>query len=864
GVSFTVTAAPSITSLVPTSGIVGAAVTINGSGFGPTQGNGKVTFNGTTATINSWSATQITTSVPAGATTGSVIVTAAGGVASKGVTFTVIPPPSITSISPTSGVTGTAVTISGSNFGSTQGSSAVTFNGTAGTVTSWSSTKVIATVPTAATTGNVVVTVNTQASNGVNFKVLPHITSDSPTTQPIGKNVTINGSGFGTSQGSSTVTIGGVAASAGTWTTTQIIATVPSGAAVGSDPIVVTVGGSASNSVAFTAVAALAVTASAAPTPNANGWNNTNVTISYTCSGGVTPVQCPATKTVSTEGLNQTITATATDANGNTTSVSTSVSIDKTAPTITATVTPAANAKGVVTAPATVTFTCSDSLSGIASCPSPVQVTTAGLNKSFSGSATDKAGNTANATLTVSVQTAPLAITATAAPQPNANNWNNSNVTISYACSGGVAPLQCPGSQTVSAEGANQSVSASVTDAAGQTASASSTLNIDKTPPTITASVSPVPDAQGVVVAPATITFACSDTLSGVASCPSPIQASTLGLNESFSGTATDKAGNSASATITISLEASPLTITATATPQANAAGWNNTPVTISYTCSGGVAPLQCPGSQTVSTEGANQISATVTDAAGQTASTSLTVKVDLTPPTATPVITPSPNAAGWNNTAVTVSFTCSDSVSGVASCPASIQLSTEGSNQQACGTVVDMAGNTANFCATVSIDETPPTISASVSPTPNSNGIIFGPSATVTFTCSDALSGVASCPSTQTITTQGFQTISGTAFDVAGNSASGSVQFNLQNFPPLQIIAVVTPAPNAAGWNNSPVTVSFQCSGGAPPVSCPGSQTVSSDGANQIITGTATDSVGSSATANATINLDQTPPLVS
>jgi len=57
---------------------------------------------------------------------------------------------------------------------------------------------------------------------------------------------------------------------------------------------------------------------------------------------------------------------------------------------------------------------------------------------------------------------------------------------------------------------------------------------------------------------------------------------------------------------------------------------------------------------------------------------------------------------------------------------------------------------------------------------------------------------------------------------------------------------------------------VSFVCTGGAPPVSCPGPQTVSIDGANQVITGTATDAVGSSVSASATINLDQAPPLVS
>jgi hypothetical protein len=63
------------------------------------------------------------------------------------------------------------VTISGANFGATQGSSTVTFNGTTATPTSWSATSIVAPVPAGATTGNVVVTVGGVASNGVNFTV---------------------------------------------------------------------------------------------------------------------------------------------------------------------------------------------------------------------------------------------------------------------------------------------------------------------------------------------------------------------------------------------------------------------------------------------------------------------------------------------------------------------------------------------------------------------------------------------------------------------------------------------------------------------------------------------------------------------
>src|SRR5260221_8915456 len=103
GASF---AAPNITSLSPTSGAVGASVTITGTNFGTTQGTSSVTFNGTTATtITSWGATSIVATVPTGATTGNVVVTVSG-VESNGKTFTVVSAPSITSLSPTSGAVG--------------------------------------------------------------------------------------------------------------------------------------------------------------------------------------------------------------------------------------------------------------------------------------------------------------------------------------------------------------------------------------------------------------------------------------------------------------------------------------------------------------------------------------------------------------------------------------------------------------------------------------------------------------------------------------------------------------------------------------------------------------------------------------
>jgi YD repeat-containing protein len=79
--------------------------------------------------------------------------------------------PQISAVSPAAGPAGTSVTISGSNFGATQGSSTVTFNGVAATPTSWSAGTIVAPVPAGATTGPVVVTVNGSASDGQTFTV---------------------------------------------------------------------------------------------------------------------------------------------------------------------------------------------------------------------------------------------------------------------------------------------------------------------------------------------------------------------------------------------------------------------------------------------------------------------------------------------------------------------------------------------------------------------------------------------------------------------------------------------------------------------------------------------------------------------
>ncbi len=281
GSPFTVGAAPAITSLSQTSGAVGASVTINGTSFGATQGSSTVTFNGTAvSSVTSWSNTTLVVLVPAGATNGSVVVTV-GSQPSNGSLFTIVLAPVITSLSQTSGAVGVTVTIDGTSFGATQGTSVLAFNGASASITSWSSTIVVVTVPGAATTGTVVVTVLGTASNGSAFTVVPvpAITSLSQTSGAIGVSVTITGTGFAASQGSSTLTFNGTAATITSWSATSIVTVVPSAATTGN--VVVTVFASASNGSPFTVVAAPIIT-SLNPVTGAIG---SSVTITGTTFG---------------------------------------------------------------------------------------------------------------------------------------------------------------------------------------------------------------------------------------------------------------------------------------------------------------------------------------------------------------------------------------------------------------------------------------------------------------------------------------------------------------------------------------------------------------------------------------------------
>nr|WP_299337899.1 IPT/TIG domain-containing protein [Allomuricauda sp.] len=83
-----VTETPTISKIDPAQGPVGQVVTIEGSNFSATESQNTVTFGAATAVPNTATATQLTVTVPEGATSGAVKVTVGGKTATGG-TFTV-------------------------------------------------------------------------------------------------------------------------------------------------------------------------------------------------------------------------------------------------------------------------------------------------------------------------------------------------------------------------------------------------------------------------------------------------------------------------------------------------------------------------------------------------------------------------------------------------------------------------------------------------------------------------------------------------------------------------------------------------------------------------------------------------------
>jgi alpha-tubulin suppressor-like RCC1 family protein len=584
------------------------------------------------------------------------------------------------------------------------------------------------------------------------------------------------------------------------------------------------------------------------PAPNAAGWNNSDVTINWSAAdagsgiaSGPTPATGSVTANTTADGTIKT--ASAADRVGNSGSGAVTVKLDKDKPTLTPARTPA-NANGWNNGNVTIAWHCADALSGLKSCTDggTTIVGAEGANQSRAATAVDVADNSASVTVGgINIDTTATVLSGAPTTQPNPAGWYNRAVSIHWMCTdptgangtdgSGFAPDACPADSQLASEGRGQTANAMVSDQAGNTTSATSSpaVDIDLTAPNTAIAALPVWNNDSV-----TVNFDANDALSGVAATYFMIDggAAQSGISVTIADEgehtlafwSVDTAGNQeAHTTISVKIDKTSPTIRVGQSPAANADGWNNGDVTVTFTCADALSGITIciadgtsSDSTTLTAQGQHQhVTGTATDAAGNSAHAEIFVSIDTTKPTLNPVRTPA-NQYGWNNGDVIVDWNCADALSGLKSCTdsGSTIMSLEGAGQSATGTATDAAGNSASITVgAINIDTTAPTLSGAATTEPNANGWYNG-DVTVQWTCDDVRSGiVGACPANSIVTGEGDNLSASEAVkDRAGNPTNATVdQIKIYRIAPNTFASV--PAPLASGWYAGAVLVTLHSS---------------------------------------------------
>jgi hypothetical protein len=276
-------------------------------------------------------------------------------------------------------------------------------------------------------------------------------------------------------------------------------------------------------------------------------------------------------------------------------------------------------------------------------------------------------------------------------------------------------------------------------------------------------------------------------------------------------------------------VDTNPPATTATPSVDPTVHGWNRTDVTVTLRgadgangsgvkemrvrVDGGPEQVVAGAAAVISLtdEGVHTISYFAVDNVGNTeAGRVVTVRIDKTAPVVTGARATPPNRHGWNNGPVVVSFTASDTLSGIDGSPTvDVTLGGEGANQSASLGFIDKAGNRASATVDgISIDVTAPTIAGAADRAPNAHGW-YNANVAVSFTCADALSGVDGCGPTPQVISEAGSNLSRTAVvtDRAGNTAQATAGgINLDKAAPA--VACSNSAPALWPPNHKLVTV--------------------------------------------------------
>jgi hypothetical protein len=226
-----------------------------------------------------------------------------------------------------------------------------------------------------------------------------------------------------------------------------------------------------------------------------------------------------------------------------------------------------------------------------------------------------------------------------------------------------------------------------------------------------------------------------------------------------------------------------PPVIVPTVTGTQGSDGWYTSNVSVTWTVTDGESPVTSQtgcGPTTVTTD-TNGVTFTCTATSlGGTASQSVTIKRDASPPVVVGTISGTPGLAGWYVSNVTVTWSTTDATSGTTSC-APTTTSTDNAGTTYTCTSTNGAGLSTTQSVSAKRDATNPVVTYS------GNAGTYTVDQTVAITCAanDAMSGILSTTCANIggaayTFALGANSFSASAKDNAGNTGTGSTSFNV------------------------------------------------------------------------------------
>ncbi|MBD3944638.1 PxKF domain-containing protein [Nocardioides ganghwensis] len=430
--------------------------------------------------------------------------------------------------------------------------------------------------------------------------------------------------------------------------------------------------------------------------------------------------------------------------------------VDTTAPVISKELTPATpdGANGWYRTDVAVDWTVTDAESAVTldGCQDAALTSDGSLTSSCS--ATSSGGSAGPVSVTVKRDATPPTLEPVVSGVLGEDGWYTGDVDVTWEAgdvTSGVDPATVCAPSTLAEDTEGQSFSCTVKDLAGNAATASVTVKRDAAAPVIVKKVSGTLGANGWYTSDVDVSFEVSDATSQLASTAGcdDVTLDEDSSGETYTCTATDGAGNSASAVVDVKRDATAPDVTFTRTGAKGTNGWYTGPVVLDWTVSdalSGLASTQGCVDRTVATDGRETFPCSAIDEAGNTASAEAAVDLDATAPVITPTVTGPTKGTEWFTGDVTVTWSVDDPTSGVATTSGCEEVAvtedTAGTTYTCSAT--DAAGNTTSKGTTVKRDATAPVLTLTGGPAHGATYDFGDVPAPSTCAASDATSGLA------------------------------------------------------------------------------------------------------------------------